>query len=346
MHFQKLATVNVLSALVYVAVVLSLAWTEHGVMSMAWASVVAAVFEFALWQCLIGREFPRLPAFRGLGAVMSFGGFACGAGLMRGLSLRGPELVIGKILDLAAVGLFSRAFWLILIFHRIIVAGIRPVVLPHLAGVRRRGEDAKAAYLRLLTYSTGIAWPFFVFLALFAQPIVRLLFGDQWDDSVPVGQVLCVLGATEALFYFGSEMLVAIGQVRGAFYTNVIIAPFKIVCVALGAWFGLVPAAAAVGIVGFVEFGITHRMIRRHVPIGFSDYVKALAPSFQTAGWAGLAPLLVFLGTSGEGVFAYLWMAVAAGAAGAGWVAGLWSSAHPLRDELRRFFPKIQALFV
>src|SRR3546814_3774220 len=67
-----------------------------------------------------------------------------------------------------------------------------PVLLPAFAAKLRQGHALKDSYLRGVAYLTAVGWPFSVVLALLAHPILRVLFGPQWDAAVPLVQILCL----------------------------------------------------------------------------------------------------------------------------------------------------------
>jgi O-antigen/teichoic acid export membrane protein len=48
------------------------------------------------------------------------------------------------------------------------------------------------AYLRLLAVITGLGWPVYAVLAVWAEPVTVLLYGEQWRASAPVLPIVCL----------------------------------------------------------------------------------------------------------------------------------------------------------
>src|SRR3546814_4549025 len=106
-----------------------------------------------------------------------------------------PSIAAGRLLGIEAAGLLHRATSTIQIYRKGVLEGLMPVLLPAFAAKLRQGHALKDSYLRGVAYLTAVGWPFSVVLALLAHPILRVLFGPQWDAAVPLVQILCLAGA-------------------------------------------------------------------------------------------------------------------------------------------------------
>src|SRR3546814_7174749 len=98
------------------------------------------------------------------------------------------------------------------IFSKLIFEGLQPVLLPALSEKVRRGEDLREVYLRAMEYVTVLYWPFLAMLGLMADPIVRLLLGDQWLTVIPLVQIFCGTSAFAFPAFFPQPLLMAIGR--------------------------------------------------------------------------------------------------------------------------------------
>ena len=57
-----------------------------------------------------------------------------------------------------------------------------------------------------------------ILLIIVAEPLLLMLYGNQWIEAVPYFQVLCIGGLFSALYNFGYYAVAAIGKSRALFY--------------------------------------------------------------------------------------------------------------------------------
>ena len=86
---------------------------------------------------------------------------------------------------------------------------------------------------RSITAVTAIAWPFYGFFALYPLESLRFLFGPQWDDAAPLVPIFCAAGAVAVVWSLGMNMITAMGKVKLATLSELIIQPLRIVILVL-----------------------------------------------------------------------------------------------------------------
>jgi O-antigen/teichoic acid export membrane protein len=180
MMFGALFVIGLVKATILAVTVIFFAWTGLGASSLAWGSIAEAVT--GVLAALVSRGAApwswSWPSLRGWGPIVAFGGVSTAiTGLMQ-LGKAAPSLAIGNILGFTAAGLFNRGQAVAGLFDTGIMQAILPIALPMIASHRRDGRDLKPMYEKKIAYLSGIAWPFFAFLALMAEPIIGILLGD------------------------------------------------------------------------------------------------------------------------------------------------------------------------
>ncbi|MEO7497680.1 MAG: oligosaccharide flippase family protein, partial [Massilia sp.] len=168
MRLGAICAINLTHGACNVTVALLLAWKGYGFMSLAWASVAATCAALLLSVWLRPAALPWRPARAGMGRVIAFGAYATGGNLIDEAGVAAPDLVIGKLIGMDGVGLFSKALGVLAVFNKAITSAVSPVVYPLYAAHARANGDVRRAYLRTVGYMTAFAWPFFTFVALMA----------------------------------------------------------------------------------------------------------------------------------------------------------------------------------
>ncbi|RMD63719.1 MAG: hypothetical protein D6826_04230, partial [Alphaproteobacteria bacterium] len=223
---------------------------------------------------------------------------------------------------------------LINLFREGALSGILPVVLPAFSQRLRAGEDITPGYLRGVSYLTGIAWPFFGFVALMAYPIIRILFGPQWDDAVPIARVLCLAAAIGAPWGFADQTLIALGQIRREMYAQAMTAPVQIAALIALSFYGLEAAAFAAVLRFALLSSIRTWNLKRYAGIAPGAIVRATTESAGVLALSCAGPAVVLLTMQIDAGHLYLPFAIACATAAVGWLLGVFMLAHPLRDEI------------
>ena len=192
MAFDTLAAINLFAALVNLGVVVTLALMGFGFMSLGWATLAGGAARTAA-ALLVRPCFwafrPSLDEWRRLGA---FGAYSTATALVNVLHDWLPQLILGRVLGLAAVGIYGRAITLCQLPDRLVTSALHPVILPALSDKARRDEPLKTAYLLALSHMSAIHWPLLLYLALLAEPIVSLLLGGQWLQVAPLVRIMAL----------------------------------------------------------------------------------------------------------------------------------------------------------
>jgi O-antigen/teichoic acid export membrane protein len=253
-----------------------------------------------------------------------------------------PDIVIGKAMDMAAVGYFSRATGLVTLFTRLITQALLPLVLPWFAQMRREGKDLAPPYLAAVEQLTALAWPFFAGLMLLGYPMVRALYGLQWDQSVPIMQLLCVAGAVSSVSLFATQVMVANGQVRDSTRFQLYTQPLRIAGVVVAASYSLMWVAGAIVLSECVTLLVVTGFLKRTIKVGPAAVVRACKKSALVTLCSAVGPLLVNLLWHDDP--AHPWPPLLTGilAAAVGWLGSLLLTRHALAEHLRPLLARFQ----
>jgi O-antigen/teichoic acid export membrane protein/peptidoglycan/xylan/chitin deacetylase (PgdA/CDA1 family) len=326
--------VKTASSLCHVSVAIGLALHGAGAISLAWANFAGILAFGVVGNLFRPAGMPWLPRFSNMRDILSFGSVSSMGSLANIAGASTPELIVGKVLNMAAVGYFSRATGLMQLFSRLITGALTPLILPYFAQMRRDGRTLAQPYLQAVSQLTAVAWPFFSVLALLAYPVTRTLYGAQWDASVPVARLLCVSGAIAAVGLFATQAMVAVGQVRSSTKCNLIVQPVRIAGVLAASPHGLLAIAAALVLVECLALGVTCWFLRRTIEVRPAQIFRACARSAVITVCSAAVPLLVWLAGSDQPAHTLSGLLTGALGATLGWIGGLALTRHPLGEHV------------
>ncbi|MFW6180405.1 MAG: oligosaccharide flippase family protein [Spirochaetota bacterium] len=211
-----------LNSLVRFAVLVLLMHLGFGLAVLGFSVIVSNLAGLAAGYVALARSYPhlrlspRLFSYPELKLLLAFGVFVLVGQLATVLITRSPQLIIGKLISLEAVGLFGIGMAL-MNYYLSGIGALRRLYLPRfssMAGSSRMGELAGAfmrgsRHVAILSALVG-SW-----LLLFGGAFLRLWFGENADPELI--RILPVLTAGTMLAASSSssgELLYGIGRQR------------------------------------------------------------------------------------------------------------------------------------
>ncbi|MTV36418.1 lipopolysaccharide biosynthesis protein [Duganella radicis] len=275
MRFRSILAINVSQCVAQTGCAVLLAKLGWGYLSLALGAVAGAVATLLTTLYCRPRDLPWLPSWRGVRQILSFGTISTAGTLIDEAGVAAPDLIIGKLAGVAEVGIYGKAMGVINVFNQLVTAAISPVIFPLFSAQAREGRDVRRAYLTTVSYMTALAWPFFGIVALMAQPLVRLLYGNQWDAAVPLIRVICIGSALYSMFSMARYLFVAMGEVRAQARLDAFSVPVRVAAVLAAAPFGLYWVGWAVVVGALFRSGLTYFYLRRLTGLRIGDLAGA-----------------------------------------------------------------------
>lgn len=315
----------------------SVAFAQAGLgpRALAWGSFCATVAGLAAALALRPRGMCWRPAWQGVWRLARPGALAVTGNAIDEAGVVAPDLVAGKLLGVEEVALLSKAQSVLSLFNQAVTSAVSPLVLPLFARRVREGSDPVPTYLATAACITAVAWPFFLLAGLFAAPLVALLYGPQWQGSVPLIRIMCGAAALYSMVSMVRYLLLATGHVGVQARLDAAAVAGRLCLLVPGAMAGLHWLAAAVALSLVFRSWLVLRVLRGLFGVALAQLLRHVRHSALVAA-AALAPAaLVFAHAGGDGAGTGALLA-GAGAGAAGWGAALWLLQHPLAVYLRR----------
>ena len=245
MEFGKLAICNLAGGVVGASVSIALALLNFSYMAPVWGGVAGNV----VLTIMLLRRHRDFGAFRPSVAqcrdVLGFGLYSSGISVINVLYNLSPQLFLARILDFTSVGLYSRATNITQVFDKLVVQVLNPVIMPTLVSRSKDVSGLRSDYLGAVELLSVVQWPFLIFVAIMAHPIILILLGQNWLEIVPLVRVLCVANLALFAACLTYPILVAAGGVRDALTSSLISLPPSLLIILCAAFFGVQAVAAS-----------------------------------------------------------------------------------------------------
>jgi lipopolysaccharide exporter len=221
---------------------------------------------------------PYRPAFKlsRLREIWGFSGWMSLNQLCETINWRFDQLAIGFAVTKAELGFYSVADNLAVIPTRELSFPLRNALFPGLAQIAAQPEKLRKAFLEAQSGVAFLTAPTAIGLALLADPVVRLLLGNRWADTVPLLQLLAITYALDTFITVIRPLGMAMGATKYLFVRQLaalcVRIPLILGGLALG---GLAGAAAGRALSSLVNCLISFMLAKRLVSVGVWEQIRA-----------------------------------------------------------------------
>ncbi|MGY1639797.1 lipopolysaccharide biosynthesis protein [Geodermatophilus sp. SYSU D00703] len=324
LRFGRLAVVDVSAPAAGLVAGLGLAATGAGY----WALVGQQLAQYLVMTVMVvlaGRWVPRWPDRRTpMDGLLRFGWHMVGIELLGYASRNADSLLIGTRSGAAALGLYNRAYQLLMAPLGQVRAPITQVALPVLS---RLHDDPErwAAYVRRGQQALG--YTLVAGLAVVvgaAEPITAVFLGDQWLGVAPVLRLMAVGGACQMLAFVGYWVYLSRGLTSSLIRYSLFETAVRLVCIVVGSGYGVVGVAAGFALAPALTWPVSLWWLSRLAPLPLRQLVTGalrilgLACAVAVAAYAAVqaagssSPLLALVAAVAAGTVVYLLVAAVA----------------------------------
>ena len=214
MNPRPLAMANLAGLVAGAAVGIWLAFAGYGPWAIVWQSIAISVVKSVFlwttggWLPLMRFSWRSLRSFFAVGGSMMFTAF------LNTLFQNIYSFVIGNRIGLAPLGYFTQANKWSKMAIVSISQTLTSSLLPPLSQVQDDNERFKRLSLRMARLTAYISAPVFIGLIVMASPVFHLLFGDKWDASIILFQLLLIRGIFTVMTDLYNNFILALGRSR------------------------------------------------------------------------------------------------------------------------------------
>jgi len=230
---------------------------------------------------------------RAIKELLSYGSQSLGSSLLLIVNRRSDDFIVGSVLGAVALGFYTVAYRILLVLNYTITLVVQQVAFPALARLHPQPGRMLSAFRRTTHASSLLAFGVFTGVAVLAPVLIPVVFGPQWQPSVPTMRILAIVGLIQNILFFNDVLWRSMGRPG---YTTF--------------FFGLNAAANVVGFVVFARHGIfavamvllvntvalspvSFVILKRLTGIHLLSYLRQFLAPFGAASLASLLTLAI-----------------------------------------------------
>jgi PST family polysaccharide transporter len=210
--------------------------------------------------------------------MFTFGASVVGNHALTVLIRRSDDLLIGYFLGTTLLGFYTVGYQLLLIIIRLVTEVTNSVAFPAFSRIQHQPERMRRAFYNVTQYTSLFAFPVFIGLAALAPELIPAIFGEKWAPSIPVMQVLALIGILQSVLFFNGSVIRASGKPLWELGIMFLNAVCSVIGFLLAVRWGIVAVAASFVIVGYILAPVSYVAVHRLIQVDFRTYLRQFMP--------------------------------------------------------------------
>ena len=244
LRLTHLAIITVAALCLGLASGIALAYAGAGYWALVAYQLVNSSATLVLSMLAAGWLPGRVHRAANMTPFLRFGWNLLGVQLITYLSRNLSSILIGNRFGADTLGLYDRAFQLLMLPLNQINAPATTVALPFLSRLQNDRERFALFLLHGQTVLIHLTISIFSFACAQAEPLILLTLGEQWRETIPLFQILTVAGVFQAASYATAWVFLAKGLMSSNLKFSVASRALLIAIVFLGLPWGVEGVAA------------------------------------------------------------------------------------------------------
>jgi len=230
--------------------------------------------------------------------LWTFSGGLLGYQTVNYFARRGDQFIIGKFIGSEALGIYSRAYHLMLMPITMLDIIISKAMFPILSTLQNDNDRFKQAYLKSVSLIMMFILPIGTVLFVFPRQIILLIYGSNWLEMTFLLRTLSLytiqMGVGISLIW----IYTGLGKTTLLFKWSVFYAIVSIVSILVGLFWGLKGVVISYVIASYTILLVPSWIIAfKLIELKISDLLKRISPYFITAVCLGVVFYFVNLRT-------------------------------------------------
>ncbi len=267
-----------------------------------WALVLGSWVTTVVNTALLWSNSPWRPGLpvrgSGIGALLTFGTNVTGSEVANYFSRNLDNILIGRVWGAQALGLYSRAYALLMFPIRNLRIPLNAVAYPALSRLQGDPKRYRAYYGKYVALLGFASMPIAAFLFVCSDNTVNLLLGSRWSGASAIFRVLAVVAFIQPVLSTQGMVMLSCGFSRRYLWLGVVNAAVMAASFGLGVIWGPIGVASAYAVAFYLTlYPILHYGFKG-TPLRVGEFFSSMAKAVVASIAAGSMALALKLGAA------------------------------------------------
>lgn len=297
MHFRVLAAMEVIGAVAGLLVSVVWAVVDPSPWAIFGGSLATVLFPTIMAWCLLGWYPSRPRRTAGARSLVNFGAGMTGFNISNFVARNADNILIGRYLGDIQLGLYDRAYKLLLMPLRQVMNPLSRVLIPALSRMSAEPERFRSAFLTVHSLTLLAVLPGVAAMIVVARELVPFLLGPEWAESAVVFTALGFAGMLQPVNNPAGWLFVSEGRSQEFMRWGIFGAVTSLIAFVAGLPYGILGVAVAYSISEYIRTPLLWLYVGRRSHVRFRDVARTagtlLVATHMALGIAWLAqPML------------------------------------------------------
>lgn len=223
LKFELQAKISIVVNFLVLTIAIGLALNDVGVYTLILAYISKSLFSTCL-NVYFGSYLHK-PQFyfnpKEVTNILRFGLFETGSSIVNYFSANIDKILIGGLLGTYSLGLYTIAWNLVLFPLRKINPIVTKIIFPLFSKISQNQRLVNKYFQETMLLIVIVSFPILLFLAINAEDILYVLYGDKWLASSLVLSILTLVGLLKSFANPGGSLMLSKGRSDIGFYWNI-----------------------------------------------------------------------------------------------------------------------------
>lgn len=245
MRFKSLAVIEIASMAGSIAVAITMGLMNFGYWSLVGMTISAAVTNAALAWAICNWRPGRPKRNAGTRDLLKFGTGLLGFNFVNYAARNADNILLGWSWGAGPLGLYTKAYGLLLLPLRQISAPIASVLIPAMSRCNERPREFSSIYFLGLRFILYAAFPIISVLAIYSDAVIHIVLGENWSNASPIFRILCIGACLQPIVNTFGWIYISEGRTGEMFRAGILCSTVYVLSFAVGLPFG--PTGVAFG---------------------------------------------------------------------------------------------------
>ncbi|WP_262897572.1 lipopolysaccharide biosynthesis protein [Rufibacter roseolus] len=167
--------------------------------------------------------------------------------------------------------------------NTVISTALLRVSLPAFSKLQNNDAELAKIYLQSTTLTAMVTAPIFAGIAVLSKDITLLILGEKWLESVPIMQVVTIIGFLTSIGYYNQSIMVAKNKPQWQTRLTLLYAISNVTAFVVFTRFGLLATALAFAGRALLLYPVSVWCALKLTGLNWTQYVKSLLPALLAA---------------------------------------------------------------
>jgi len=279
MNYSALNKIEVSVVLFSGIVGVYMALNGWGAMSLVFQTLSMHLFKVPL-VFIASRWFPkRIFSSASVKELFSYSAYLSGFNFINYWARKSDDLLIGKFMGADSLGIYSRAYSLMLLPITQVISLVSNVMFPAMSLIQDDKERVKSIFLRVVQVLAFITFPLMIGLIASADNFVLGIFGVKWAEVIPIIRILAFVGVIQTLANPTGWIYTSQGKTKWIFWWGIFGSGSIILAIVIGVLIGSIYSVAiAYLIVSIILIYPAISIPGRIINLKFSEVFNSVLP--------------------------------------------------------------------